>query len=91
MDELKFKKASEIVSSEQTLGFVDWLMENCELSDDKSLWSYNSEDYTNEKLLLIYYLEKQDSEVGVCGKPNCNRQKLDNSPLCSYHWDIANS
>ena len=27
----------------------------------------------------------------LCGKPNCNRQKLDNSPLCSYHWDIANS
>jgi hypothetical protein len=31
------------------------------------------------------------SEVALCGKPNCNRQKLDNSPLCSYHWDIANS
>jgi len=27
----------------------------------------------------------------LCGKPNCNRQKLENSPLCSYHWDIANS
>ena len=27
----------------------------------------------------------------LCEKPNCNRVKLDNSPLCSYHWDIANS
>lgn len=32
-----------------------------------------------------------DSEAELCGKPNCNRQKLDNSPLCYYHWDIANS
>lgn len=50
----KFKKASEIIGNKQTLGFVDWLMENCELADDNSLWSYNGEDYTNEKLLLIY-------------------------------------
>jgi len=41
----------------KTLGFVDWLMENCELADDNSLWSYNSEDYTNEKLLKIYKKE----------------------------------
>lgn len=31
------------------------------------------------------------SEAELCGKPNCNKPKLDNSPLCSYHWDIANS
>ena len=32
-----------------------------------------------------------DSEAELCGKPNCNKEKLQNSPLCSYHWDIANS
>ena len=32
-----------------------------------------------------------DSEAELCGKPKCTRHKLDNSPLCSYHWDIANS
>lgn len=31
------------------------------------------------------------NEADLCGKPNCNRLKLENSPLCSYHWDIANS
>jgi hypothetical protein len=37
--------------------FVDWLMENCELAEDNSLWSYNGEDYTNEKLFKIYINE----------------------------------
>ena len=32
-----------------------------------------------------------ECEKVVCGKPNCTREKLDNSPLCAYHWDIANS
>lgn len=36
------------------LEFVDWLMENCELADDNSLWSYDGEDYTNEKLFKIF-------------------------------------
>ena len=31
------------------------------------------------------------SEAELCSKPNCNRPKLDSSPLCSYHFDIANS
>lgn len=34
--------------------FVDWLMENCELAEDNSLWSYAGEDYTNEKLFKIF-------------------------------------
>ena len=46
-----FKNKKE---NKQTIGFVDWLMENCELADDNSLWTYNGEDYTNEKLYLIY-------------------------------------
>ena len=36
------------------LKFVDWLMDNCELADDNSLWSYESEDYTNERLFEIF-------------------------------------
>ena len=34
--------------------FVDWLMENCQLSEDGTVWSYNGEDYTNEKLFQIF-------------------------------------
>lgn len=29
-----------------------------------------------------------DSEVELCGKSNCNRQKLDGNVYCSYHYDI---
>ena len=36
------------------LDFTNWLMDNCELSEDNSLWSYNGEDYINEKLLEIF-------------------------------------
>ena len=36
---------------------------------------------------LYKFIEMQEAEL--CEKPNCNRQKLDNFPLCSYHWDIA--
>ena len=39
---------------EITLLFVQWLMENCQLSEDNSLWSYNGEDYTNEGLYAIF-------------------------------------
>jgi len=49
--------------------------------------NFAKEHYT--KQLSISHVV--DSEAELCGKPNCNRQKLDNSPLCSYHWDIANS
>lgn len=43
----------------RSLDFTDWLMENCELSEDNSLWSYDSEDYTNEKLYEIFLSQKQ--------------------------------
>lgn len=39
---------------EETIKFVDWLMINCELAKDNSLWSYDGEDYSNEKLFKIY-------------------------------------
>ena len=44
----------EKIADEHSLSFVNWLMDNCELSEDNSLWSYESEDYTNEKLLEIF-------------------------------------
>lgn len=44
----------KIESNKFTIDFVDWLMNNCELAEDKSLWMYQSEDYSNEGLLLIY-------------------------------------
>lgn len=34
--------------------FSYWLMENCELLEDNSLWRYESEDYTNEGLYKIW-------------------------------------
>lgn len=34
--------------------FSYWLMENCTLSEDNSLWSYEAEDYTNERLYEIW-------------------------------------
>tara|TARA_R110000796_G_scaffold1673_9_gene6999 strand:- start:268 stop:516 length:249 start_codon:yes stop_codon:yes gene_type:complete len=29
-----------------------------------------------------------DSEAELCGKSNCNRQKLEGNVYCSYHYDI---
>jgi len=39
-----------------------------------------------------YEFDQEDGTVECvdCEKPNCNQVKLDNSPLCAYHWDIAN-
>jgi len=48
----------EKIADDFAIGFAEWLMENCTLAEDNSLWSYESEDYTNEKLLEIYKKEK---------------------------------
>lgn len=50
---------SEQVETDRTelndsVRFSYWLMENCELAEDNSLWSYHGEDYTNEKLYEIW-------------------------------------
>ena len=37
-----------------SINFTDWLMTNCELSEDQTIWSYDSEDYTLEELHKIY-------------------------------------
>ncbi len=48
------KKEKTGVNNEMVFGFVEWLQDNCELSEDKTIWSYDSEDYTNERLFEIY-------------------------------------
>lgn len=42
------------------LDFAEWLMQNCDLSEDRSLYSYEGEDYTNEKLLEIFLNQRND-------------------------------
>ena len=43
-------------------------------------------DQATEK--AINYSQCCMSEVELCGKSNCNRQKLDGNVYCSYHYDI---
>jgi hypothetical protein len=45
------------------LDFLDWIMTNCELSKDQSLWSYEGEDYTNGKLFKIFVKIKQTEKI----------------------------
>jgi len=52
--ELKYNLKTE---DEFAIGFAEWLMDNCEISEDCSLWYYESEDYTTGKLLEIYKKE----------------------------------
>lgn len=52
MDELKV--AIEKYATQQSLNFSDWLMTNCELSEDKTIWSYDSEDYSLEGLYKVF-------------------------------------
>ena len=44
---------NELVKSE-SIDFLDWLMTNCELSEDQTIWSYNSEDYSLEGIYEVY-------------------------------------
>ena len=55
--EIKLIPISEVPDNEKenTMLFVSWLMDNCDLAEDNSLWSYNGEDYTNEKLFDIFH------------------------------------
>lgn len=44
------------------INFVSWLMENCQLSDDNSLWSYMGEDYSLEGIYKVFEeIEKNKS------------------------------
>lgn len=76
------------------------IIEICELGHPQSLIQRENAPITEiiKTDLLIQELNEQLMQTNVvwqseqlCGKTKCNRQKLDNSPLCSYHWDIANS
>ena len=46
------------------LNFVAWLMDNCELSEDNTLWSYDGEDYTNGRLYKIFL----QNRCSICGQ-----------------------
>lgn len=50
----------EIIADDFSLGFADWLMCNCQLAEDGTLWSYDSEDWSLEGLLEIY---KEDNKL----------------------------
>lgn len=54
--------AEEIVIDEfemqkNAILFSYWLMENCELAEDNSLWTYHGEDYTTEGLYKIWHAQ----------------------------------
>jgi len=44
----------EVDTESDAVLFSYWLMENCELEEDNALWSYDGEDYSNEKLYTIW-------------------------------------
>jgi hypothetical protein len=50
--------------AEDAIEFSYWLMTECELEEDNSLWSYESEDYSNERLYEIWY----ELKYGTDGK-----------------------
>lgn len=54
MPKIRCQSIMQHFADEQSINFIDWLMTNCELAEDNSLWSYDSEDYTNEKLFEIF-------------------------------------
>lgn len=64
-------------------GLVYIKPENTEIADYVS--------WLESQILALRIPDVVGRSEQLCGKPNCNRQKLDNSPLCSYHLDIANS
>ena len=77
------KKEKTGVNNEMVFGFVEWLQDNCELSEDKTIWSYDSEDYTNERLFEIYKSESLISQA-----PENKKEELKN--VVDYLWDFDN-
>lgn len=65
-----------------SLLFASWLMENCTLAKDQSLWSYNGDDYTLLKLFHVWQEENPksiESELKII----CN--DLQDHLLKNYH------
>ncbi len=54
------------------LDFLYWMMTNCELSKDQSLWSYEGEDYTNGKLFKIFVKIKKTEKIVPKGTFYCD-------------------
>lgn len=40
--------------NKETREFVYWLMDNCELAEDSSLWRYESEEYSVDGIFEVY-------------------------------------
>lgn len=57
-DEVNSTTEEEDEYLNDSVRFSYWLMENCELAEDNSLWVYEGEDYTNEGLYQIWLNEK---------------------------------
>ena len=55
---LKVKKS---LCGENAIAFLDWVMTNCELANDNSLWTYNGEDWSNEGLYVIFLETKKNN------------------------------
>lgn len=53
--------AKESLEMNDAILFSYWLMEHCELEESNSLWSYDGEDYTNERLYEKYLNQKLNS------------------------------
>ena len=52
---------------QEVLDFSYWLMDNCTLSEDRSVYSHDTdgEDYTNERLYEIFKIhQKLDKHLG---------------------------
>jgi hypothetical protein len=45
-------------SKDYSLDFIDWLMTNCELSEDQSIWSYMGEDYSLEGIHELFAINR---------------------------------
>ena len=50
-------KVSELEKKE-ALDFADWLMTNCDLSEDQTIWSYQGEDYSLEGIYELFTINR---------------------------------
>lgn len=54
----RFADKCEKIADNYAYNFAEWLIDNCQISEDSSLWRCDIEEYTTEKLLEIYKKEK---------------------------------
>lgn len=49
-------KAMNEFAKEESISFLDWLMTNCDLSEDQTIWSYMGEDYSLEGIHELFII-----------------------------------